>query len=228
MEPPFLLLLDPSPSKTFHPGILDCSLDERPPKMARLNQAPREKYEPLFGAEASLRTQIYANRPEIAEKFVELGQRLRDACTLSPRLVELVRLRIAFHNQCRSCMAVRYSYGVDDGLTEDLVCSLEKPQDAEDLTGAERSAIAYADLMATDHLRVTDETFANLKNHFSEPEIMELCFNVAYFVGFGRMAMSLDMVDDLDDEYRTEGLMAPWGHKSVVEVSGWTAAATSS
>ena len=191
--------------------------------MARLSEAAREKYEPLFGADASFRTRIYANRPEIAEKFVELGQRLRDACTLSPRLVELVRLRIAFHNQCRSCMAVRYNYAAEDGMTEDLVCSLEKPQEADDLTEAERAAIAYADLMATDHLRVSDASFDDLREYFTEPEIMELCFNVAYFVGFGRMAMSLDMVDDLDEDYRTEGTVVPWGHTSVVEVAGWQA-----
>lgn len=189
--------------------------------MARLDPAPREQYEPMFGADASLRTTIYAHRPEIAEKFIELGQRLREACTLPPRLVELVRLRIAFHNQCRSCMAVRYSHGLEDGLTEDLVCSLEKPDEAPDLTDAERAAIAYADLMATDHLRVSDETFAQLKLHFSQAEVMELCYHVAYFVGFGRMAMSLDMVDDLADEYRTEGPMVPWGHESVIEVSDW-------
>ena len=31
-------------------------------------------------------------------------------------------------------MAIRYQSAVDDGLTETMVCSLEKPQDAPDLT----------------------------------------------------------------------------------------------
>ena len=78
------------------------------------------------------------------------------------RLIELVRLRIAFHNQCRSCMAIRYSTGLNDGLTEGLVCSLERPQEAEDLTDSERAALAYADLMATDHLAVDDALFDRL------------------------------------------------------------------
>ena len=42
---------------------------------------------------------------------------------LPERLIELVRLRVAFHNQCRSCMAIRYKDAIEDGLTEDLVCS---------------------------------------------------------------------------------------------------------
>ena len=67
--------------------------------------------------------------------------------TLPDRLVELVRLRIAFFNQCRSCMAIRYTDAVNDGLTEELVCSLERPEDAADLTEAEKAAIAYGELM---------------------------------------------------------------------------------
>ena len=146
--------------------------------MSRVSPAPSEIYEPLFGAQAPLRVQIYAQRPEIAAKFVEFGQLMRDEHILPARLLELVRLRVAFHNQCRSCMSVRYSYGVEDGLTEGLVCSLEQPEEAEDLTDAERAAIAYADLMATNHFGVDDQTFARLREHFSEPEIMELCFTV--------------------------------------------------
>ena len=189
--------------------------------MSRLAPAPSEVYAPLFGEQAPMRVQIYAQRPEIAEKFVEFGQLLRDHHVLSARLLELVRLRVAFHNQCRSCMSVRYTYGLDDGLTEGLVCSLERPEEADDLTDAEQAAIAYADLMATNHLAVDDAIFARLREHFSEPEIMELCFHVAFYVGFGRMAMSLDMVDDLADGYRADGLIAPWNQAEVQEVGGW-------
>ena len=191
--------------------------------MSRLAPAPAEIYEPLFGPEAPLRVQIYAQRPEIAAKFVEFGQLMRDEHILPARLLELVRLRVAFHNQCRSCMSVRYSYGIEDGLTEGLVCSLERPEEADDLTDAERSAIGYADLMATNHLAVDDATFAGLREHFSQPEIMELCFHVAFYVGFGRMAMSLNMVDDLPEGYRADGLIAPWGQPEVQQVGGWDA-----
>ena len=98
---------------------------------------------------------ILGHRPEVASALGALRAALVSTGTLSPRLVELVRLRIAFHNQCRSCMSVRYQSAIDDGLTEDLVCSLERPGDAENLSPAERSALRYADLFATDHLRST-------------------------------------------------------------------------
>ena len=102
--------------------------------MPRVAPAPAEQVEPLFGPNAPLRLQIYAQRPPLAEAFVEFGATLRRERLLSDRLIELVRLRVAFWNQCRSCMAVRYEEGTKDGLTEALVCSLERPEDADDLT----------------------------------------------------------------------------------------------
>jgi hypothetical protein len=58
-------------------------------------------------------------------------------------------------------MAVRYNSALEDGLTEDLVCSLEKPMEAPDLTDAEKAAIHYADLAASNHLAISEETFTS-------------------------------------------------------------------
>jgi AhpD family alkylhydroperoxidase len=188
--------------------------------LARVSPAPDEQVEPLFGADAPLRVRIYAQRPEIAVKYLELGRALREERLLPDRLVELVRLRVAFWNQCRSCMAIRYEEALDDGLTEGLVCSLERPQEAEDLSEAERAAIAFGDLMATNHLAITDETFDGLREHFSEPEIVELCMNVALFVGFGRLGAALHMVDDLPEHFQgEEGRVTPWGSEEQVVVA---------
>ena len=179
--------------------------------MSRIPPAAPETYAPLFGVDAPLRQQIYAQAPEIAGPYITFMKALREASVLPRRLVELVRLRISFHNQCRSCMAIRYADGLEDGLTEDLVCSLEKPSEAPDLTDAERAALEFADKMATDHLSVTDDTFAMLAEHFTDQERMELCFQVATFVGYGRMGSALAMTDDLPEEYADpDAVLAPW------------------
>ena len=88
---------------------------------------------------------IFANCSAIAKGVARFGAALRASRTLPERLFELVRLRIAFHNQCRSCMAIRYRDAVSDGVDETLVCSLEKPMAAPDLSAAEKVALKYAD-----------------------------------------------------------------------------------
>ncbi len=155
---------------------------------------------------------IYAHRPALAQAYATYMAELRRPGLLSRRLVELLRLRVAFHNQCRSCMAVRYADGAADGVDEGLVCQLASPDEAPDLTGAERSALRFADRMATDHLSIDDAVFADLRTHFSEAEIVELGMNVAAFVGYGRLSMAMDMVDELPERFRSAAgaVVTPW------------------
>lgn len=161
---------------------------------------------------------IYGHRPELARAYAAFMAALRAPGLLPRRLVELVRLRVAYHNQCRSCMAVRYPDGAAEGVDEGLVCQLAAPEEAPDLTEAERAALRFADLLASDHLAIDDSTIADLRAHFSEPEIVELGMNVAAFVGFGRLSMAWDMVDELPERFRDRSgaKVTPWGGDEIL------------
>lgn len=154
---------------------------------------------------------VYAQAPALSKAFFTFEHAFWQGFTLRARLLEMMRLRIAFHNQCRSCMAMRFEPALQDGLTEDLVCSLEKPYEAPDLTGAEKAALDYADRFATNHLSITDETMDGLRQHFSEKEIVEICMLCAYCTGFGRFAAVYSAVEDLPESYRDLARKtAPW------------------
>lgn len=151
----------------------------------------------------------WAVRPELALAMVKFQRALDTHAVLSARLRELVRLRVAFHNRCRSCMAVRSGQAVADGMSDGAVCSLERPEEAEDLTDAEKAAIHYADLMATDHLAIDDAVFDRLRRHFDNGEIVELGAHIGVCVGFGRLSATWDLVDDLPLSFRADDA-APW------------------
>jgi AhpD family alkylhydroperoxidase len=149
--------------------------------------------------------------PELMTALHQFGHKLVELGTIPPRLVELLRLRIAFHNQCRSCMAMRYKSGIEDGVTEDLVCSLERPAEAPDLTDAERAALAYADISSTNHFAINEDTFTDLRRHFSEREIIELGLHIANYIGFGRLVAAWDMVEELPGGFEDKSTRAtPW------------------
>jgi AhpD family alkylhydroperoxidase len=157
-----------------------------------------------------------AHCPDQVLGMMQFAGALKVHRQLPEKLVELVRLRIAFFNQCRSCMAIRYTDALEDGVTEVLVCSLERPQEAENLTPAEKAAIRFGEAFATDHLRIDEAMYASLREHFSESEIVELGMTCAFFVGFGRLAATLHMVEELPDAFRRDGVVAPWGEERVV------------
>ena len=194
--------------------------------MARLDQIKAEEWpdemksmlkpEELTDLEQGL-MRYWAHRPDLVKGLAAFSGGLKLNRTLPEKLVELVRLRIAFFNQCRSCMAIRYTDALDDGLTEDLVCSLERPQDAPDLTDAEKAAIRYGELMATDHLQIDEAIYDELKKHFTQPQIVELGMIAAFFVGFGRLAATYHMVEELPDAFKEDTqAVAPWGNEAIV------------
>ncbi|MEM9287857.1 MAG: carboxymuconolactone decarboxylase family protein [Pseudomonadota bacterium] len=193
--------------------------------MTRLTQVPAEQWDPRIKAavqpenltdlEQGL-TRYFAHTPELALGLMGFAGAMKMNRTLPERLLELVRLRIAFFNQCRSCMAIRYSDAVADGVDEDAVCSLEKPQEADNLTDAEKSAIRYGELLATNNLAIDDAVYGELKAHFTEAEIVELGMYAAFCVGFGRLAATYHMVDELPEAFRTQTeILSPWGQESV-------------
>ncbi len=157
-----------------------------------------------------------AHCPDQVLGMMQFAGALKVHRQLPEKLVELVRLRVAFFNQCRSCMAIRYTDALEDGVTEDLVCSLERPQEAENLTPAEKAAIRFGEAFATDHLRIDEAMYAGLREHFTEAEIVELGMTCAFFVGFGRLAATLHMVEELPGAFQREGVVAPWGEERVI------------
>jgi len=194
--------------------ITKLSIDQWDPELRRMTSA--ETGTPL---EQGL-MRMMAHTPGIAKGIVALGSALRQNRALPDKLVEMVRLRIAFHNQCRSCMAIRYKSALDDGLDENLVCSLEKPQEADNLTDGEKAALKFADKFANDHLSIDDAMYDELRRHYAESEIVELGLWVAFCVGFGRLGATWDMIEELPTNFQDKSrTLTPW-NEEVIQVRG--------
>lgn len=185
--------------------------EEFAPELASMTGHPRNERRVELGS-----LTVWARRPAAAAAFLAFQRAYSESTTLPLRLRELVRLRVAFHNQCRSCMAVRSAAAIEDGMDDGAVCSLERPEDAPDLSGAERAALRYADLLATDHLSISDALFTDLRTHFDDDQIVDLGIHIGTCVGFGRLAASWDLVDDLPPQFRGDAAAAPWVDGAVV------------
>jgi alkylhydroperoxidase family enzyme len=190
----------------------------------RLQMVPVEEFDPELRelVDADARTQlelgllrVHAHRPSHAKAIVGLHAALWTDRLLPDRLLELVRLRIAYFNQCRTCMAIRYPGAIADGLTEELVCSLEKPYEASDLTEVERAAIRYGELLATDHLAIDDAVYDELAQHFTVEEIVELGAYCAFCVGFGRLGATWNMIEELPKRFHEGDVATPWGGEAI-------------
>ena len=150
-------------------------------------------------------TRMLAHAAKAAMGPLQFGASLVGNRTLPEKLIELMRLKIAFYNQCRSCMAIRYQVAVSE-VSEDLVCDLEQPQSIDNLAPQEQLALELGERFACNHLSIDEAFFKRLKTTFTEAEIIELLLHCALYVGMGRLAAVLDMTEELP-----EGFAKPFG-----------------
>ena len=162
---------------------------------------------------------ILAHRPDLALALGKVSEVIAGpTSTLPRRVAELTRLRIAFFNQCRACMSLRYA---PTEVTEGLICSLERPAESPDLSAAEKVAIRFAELMATDHLAIDESLFNQLRQHYSEQQIVQLSVACALHVGFGRMGATWRLHEHLPERFKIEqdAPFTPWSRGGVVASS---------
>ncbi|MDG2005653.1 MAG: hypothetical protein P8J20_20195 [Novosphingobium sp.] len=111
---------------------------------------------------------------------------------LPGKLLEMLRIRSAQLGGCDPCMDARKV----DEVTEEVVACVANPALRNDLTARERLALAFLDMLASDHREIGDETYRELAEHFTTAEIIELGSTCGHMIGTHRFIHTLDPYGD--------------------------------
>jgi alkylhydroperoxidase family enzyme len=98
--------------------------------------------------------------------------------TLSPEMVMLVREQVARINVCLFCIDIGRSFTIKASMNQAKFDALEEYRTSNLFSGAERAALDYVTEL-TKEKKVNPETFARMKQHFSERQICEIVWLVA-------------------------------------------------
>jgi AhpD family alkylhydroperoxidase len=131
-------------------------------------------------------TRLMAHAPEQFRLFNAAYASARFDNELGVRLTELVRIAVAQTTRCPVCMAGRHPAAVADGMTEELVAEIGGERTC--MTAAERVAVDFAQKFATDHLSITDDDKAQLRDHFDPEQVVQLVL-LTVFCLVGRFSM---------------------------------------
>jgi alkylhydroperoxidase family enzyme len=75
---------------------------------------------------------------------------------------------------------VRHAVGVTIGIPAAKLAALDRFETDPQFSERERAALAFASAVARDDREVTDACWARVREHFSEPETVELVFAVGF------------------------------------------------
>jgi AhpD family alkylhydroperoxidase len=138
---------------------------------------------------------IMLRNPKTGAAWVEYWNKLLYHGVLPHKLKEMCRIKISVAHQCGYCSIVRSHVAEAEGLTEDLVTQLFDYESSKQFSEREKAALRYADAFKKgEHAIDSDETFAELRKHFSDQEIIELGLFCAETDGVGKFVKSLNVI----------------------------------
>lgn len=76
-------------------------------------------------------------------------------------------------------------------MTDELVTAVRNDPQGELFDEREKAAFRFADVLAGDHRKASDELYDDLRKHFTEREIITLGGRISIFVGYGRFLATL-------------------------------------
>lgn len=112
-------------------------------------------------------------------------------CGLEASLLELVRLRASQINGCAFCIDMHWKDARAAGESEQRLYGLDAWRETSFYTERERAALAWTEavtLIAENH--IADELYEQVRQHFSEEELVNLTMAVVAINGWNRLSIS--------------------------------------
>jgi uncharacterized peroxidase-related enzyme len=131
----------------------------------------REIYDTVLRGKPGNIQKALAHRPEMLKHFLTFYASV--GRSLDRKLYELVYLCVSFINGCRYCTQHHIASSKRAGLTTDDYWAL-KAGNYSRYSEKERTALTYVEKLTRAPHEITETDFDELKEHFSEPEIVDL------------------------------------------------------
>ena len=110
-------------------------------------------------------------------------------------LKELCRIFMSMEQECGYCSTVRSKVAQAEGLTEEKVRALPDFETSELFDARERAALRFARRFKLGGAAIDDDAvFDDLKEHFTEEEIIELGHLCAQADGMGKLVKSFSVI----------------------------------
>jgi AhpD family alkylhydroperoxidase len=147
------------------------------------------------------RIDVTRHSPELVRKFQDFGRSITRDAGLDPDLAQLVDIRASQLNGCAFCLDMHVKQARLQGERELRVHHVAIWRESPLFSARERAALAWTEALT--HLAstgVSNETYAQAREQFSEKELSDLTFGVMAINGWNRMAVAFRAVPGSQDK----------------------------
>ena len=136
---------------------------------------------------------VMAHRPEIFATMQAHFAAVLNTGSVPAKLKELIIVRTSQVNRTPYCLASHTILARNLGWSDDQLAHLADWRERADFTPAEKAALRLAEMVTRDAHAVSEAQFAELRNFYSEGEIVELLCAIGLFNYFNRFNDALRM-----------------------------------
>ena len=147
--------------------------------------------------------EVFANAPVVVKWYTDSYDRLFYSGEVDTRLKELARLRMSRSNGCALCSAWNAGDLLEVGFSEAQVDSIwpwPEEIDTSLFSAQELAVLRLADQMVLANMEgaLDRELYTELRQHFSDSQIIELGAMMMFLTGMTKFALMADLVPKLD------------------------------
>ncbi|WP_024518576.1 carboxymuconolactone decarboxylase family protein [Bradyrhizobium sp. Tv2a-2] len=165
--------------------------------MARLPYLEADQVAPEYRDMLRRNTNLHkllVNSPDMARAFNGVGGYIRFKSKLNPRLRELAILQVGWLEQSEYEFTHHVKIGREFGVTDEDIAGLiaETEDKTSNLEPLAKTILKGAREMARE-LAMSDATFAEIKSHLSDEEMVDLVLTIAFYCAVVRVLATMKM-----------------------------------
>ena len=144
--------------------------------------------------------EVFGNNPGLFDWYTDrFYKEVFHGGTVPRRIKELVRLRLSTIHGCRFCNQGNRQDALAAGLTEAEIDGLADYENAP-FSAPEKAAMRLADqmLLTNPGGALSKTLYQDLKNHFTDGELLELGMTMAVLSGMAKFLFAFDLVEKED------------------------------
>lgn len=136
---------------------------------------------------------VFGHTPELGTVFTDLVMAILKDGELDWVTKELLILKATHRNQCQYCVVQHETLSKRLGISEEKINDIgdDRYQHSPHFSDAEKALMDLTVQIGVDANRVSKDLWDRLKQHFSEPQIVEAVFTITVYIAVSKFGDAL-------------------------------------
>ena len=136
---------------------------------------------------------VFGHTPELGTVFTDLVMAILKDGELDWVTKELVILKATHRNDCQYCVVQHETLSKRLGISEDKIADIggDRYKESPHFSEAEKALMDLTVQIGVDANHLSDELWGRLREHFTEPQIVEAVFTITIYIAVSKFGDAL-------------------------------------